>query len=847
MPEAFSFNREFDFVRLDGLQRAAGRPAHEWDLYIVKELVDNALDADETLWRDDPAHFPRVDIRMEYIPIPERQAQQLYIQVGNRAMFPVAQIEDIFATGWYTSRKAFMKGLTRGSLGNALKTLLGIPYVLRNRVASDWKPDLKPMAIICGGKEFLPRYEVNSTTQTIQFKCDSSDVRFPEGTIFRVGLDHFEQEMPRTLAQVALLAQQYRLCNPHAEFTWSVEIGGEEWQVQHAPVAGWSGKFLGVAPIQWYSHTAFQDLLGALYRKQFGERPEGLLPVEAICRCFAGFDVTASTDRATRKCIDAIAESCGRTGLTRSEIETQAASRLYRALCDHSARFDSNLLGRLGADHVRGMIRDAFPTEGEILYEVATDPGNDPDTPFVIEVVAARLKDNDQDGQRQIWTAINFAPTYGDPFLSRWLRAPVQPDKPVLGLRGLLDAYDVRDNSPVALFLHLVCPTIEHSEFSKTEINHLPFKQILGEVLDKLLTGLKRSREEEELRLEQAVFKVLDAIMGELKEDERFVFDQLLERLRARLSQDAALANWLERPEAVGRLQAYIASYQTRNTVLSQHVARPAAATVSLPLHPDRHVSVLVEHFSADLAAHYHVNKLLYLQARELEPVVIENGWLCRMDMALIRTPSGLDELRQALVQCAAASPLPILVLHNADEQGQAAVDQARRWLEERHLSNAVVVDVGLGTTEDNVGTAPRRLVEMMSGELVAWLLARLQALRIPVKAIPGDSDIRRDVRQKFELLLLGHLWEGVSQEIGVTRLLVDLDRHVQFTGAMMQQALDEQLKQSLQVEECNKSYAAALDDAVGQFYQDFMSLHGTQIHSLMQAHLTAMKSGRGR
>jgi len=121
MPEAFSFNREFDFVRLDGLRRATGRPPHEWDLYIVKELIDNALDADEALWRDDPTQFPRLHIRMEYIKVPERRSQQLFVQVLNRAAFPVEQIADIFATQWYTSRKAFIKGLTRGALGNALK------------------------------------------------------------------------------------------------------------------------------------------------------------------------------------------------------------------------------------------------------------------------------------------------------------------------------------------------------------------------------------------------------------------------------------------------------------------------------------------------------------------------------------------------------------------------------------------------------------------------------------------------------------------------------------------------------------------------------------------------------
>src|SRR2546423_12444435 len=159
--EAFSFNREYDYVRLDGLARATGRPAHEWDLYIVKELIDNALDADESLWRNDLRQFPSLHIRIEYISVPPPQCQQLLVRVGNRALFPVQRVRDIFATQWYTSRKAFIKGLTRGALGNALKTLLGIPYALHNRVADDWKPDLKPLSIYCGNIEYLPRYIVD--------------------------------------------------------------------------------------------------------------------------------------------------------------------------------------------------------------------------------------------------------------------------------------------------------------------------------------------------------------------------------------------------------------------------------------------------------------------------------------------------------------------------------------------------------------------------------------------------------------------------------------------------------------------------------------------------------------
>jgi hypothetical protein len=83
MTEAFSFNREFDFVRLDGLRRATGQPAHDWDIYIIKELIDNALDSDENLWQKNSKQCPHIKIEIEYIPLPELQSQQFYIKVSN--------------------------------------------------------------------------------------------------------------------------------------------------------------------------------------------------------------------------------------------------------------------------------------------------------------------------------------------------------------------------------------------------------------------------------------------------------------------------------------------------------------------------------------------------------------------------------------------------------------------------------------------------------------------------------------------------------------------------------------------------------------------------------------------
>src|SRR5947209_8390025 len=652
MPEAFSFNREYDFIRLEGLYRASGRPAHEWDIDILKELIDNALDADEFLWRHDSQQAPLLHIHIEYISVPPPQCQQLLVRVRNRALFPVQQVKDIFATQWYTSRKAFIKGLTRGALGNALKTLLGIPYALHNRVADDWKPDLKPLSICCSSTEYLPRYIVDPIAQTIRLECDTKPCKPLPGTTISVGLDYFVQEIPRTLVDIETLAQQYHICNPHAEFHWTVEIANRVWEKEYQPQPGWVNKFLERAPVRWYSLADFKDLLGALYRQWGAKEGEQKLPLQTVCAYFSGFNPANRGHDET--IITRIVHDVGHDCFTTADIESPVAKMLYAALCKYSPPFRSLQLGYIGQEHIHATLAGHFPLEGKLQYAVMTDADNDPSMPFVIEAAAAYLKE----GKRQLWTAINFSRTYNDPFLSRWLPVPAQPDELVLGLRGVLDAYNLREDTPMILFLHLVCPNIEHNEFSKTDINHLPFKKSLGEILHKLLTELRQDQEEEEMQLEQTIFQALNIILSRLAEGDRFIPDQLLERLRLQLRQNQAIALWLERPDTLNRLRMYISSYQALNPAINRFVARPAEVLLHIPSHPRHYFSIPIAHTLRHLLEQHYVNKILYVQPRELGPVIIENNWLCRMDMALLHAPPGANVQEEFLFYCISQSDL---------------------------------------------------------------------------------------------------------------------------------------------------------------------------------------------
>lgn len=767
MPEAFSLNREYDFIRLEGLYRATGRPAHEWDFYIIKELLDNALDADETLWSRNPHQFPNISIHIEYISVPPPQCQQLFVRVSNRASFPTEKIQAIFATQWYTSRKAFLKGLTRGTLGNALKTLLGIPYALHNRVAEDWKPDLKPLSICQGPVEYLPRYTVDPITQEIRLTVEEKPCRYQPGTMITIGLDYFVQEIARTQEEITALAAHYHACNPHAAFRWSLEIEAQVWEKEYPPQHNWVNKFSSAAPIQWYSLADFKELLGALYREQNSNEQHNTLAIENVSQYFSGLQKQATGTEPDAALIQVLRE-VGQPGLIASDIEGSLAKTLYISLGKHTLPFPASRLGAIGADHLDFALREHLPIEGKIHYIAASDPESDPSMPFVIEVAVANLKE----GKRQLWTALNFSPTYNDPFLSRYLSAPAQPKEPVLGLRGVLDAYNFREDAPVLLFMHLICPNIEHNEFSKTEINHLPFKKVLGEVLDQLLTELRRG-------------------------------------------QEAATSQ--------------IASYPMPSLMVEQYVVRQADMLLSVPSHPDSYFSLPIKQLSRDLLAQHYVNKLLYVPVADLESALMANNWLCLMDMALIHAPVGLSNLEEVFSYCLQQSDLPMLILHNGDDSGQRLVEQIRQTWQLIDAGQRVI-DLNPQTQPQTM-----QLSQLTPGELESWLMQRFAAIGIPVKYAPPLEQIRQDIGMQFEQRLRGYFIERMGQRFELTNLIIDLDLSLAYTKMMIDQHLDQQLMADLQGQARSQSYATALSSVAEDFFAQFMDDYDSQLRQREQ------------
>ena len=78
--------RTFDYLQLHWLEKTSGRPRHDWDLYIIKELIDNAIDADEK-WAQKTEKTIEITIELIYDHLPVNDIHALEISVSNQASF----------------------------------------------------------------------------------------------------------------------------------------------------------------------------------------------------------------------------------------------------------------------------------------------------------------------------------------------------------------------------------------------------------------------------------------------------------------------------------------------------------------------------------------------------------------------------------------------------------------------------------------------------------------------------------------------------------------------------------------------------------------------------------------
>lgn len=770
-------HREFDYLQLHWLEKTTGRPSHEWDLYVIKELLDNALDADEHWARE---HSVAVELTVDlcYRRIDVLDIHSLDIAVFNRATFPTALLPAIFDLTAYTSDKSHYSYPSRGQQGNALKTLLGIPYALRHEFYGDYSNIRKPLVIETGDQAYIISLEINETHQQVGLTpIEPTPLNPPrDGTCVRVGIDRFIQERPRTRAGLCAWAQRFALLNPHAAFHWHVRIGDEEAEWDFLAHSDWDGLFGDAAPVHWYEYTQLRELLLALEREHGSDTP---LP--QILQAFAGFTLAEDPDgRQARALCDRIGfRTLGDLCLTSDHVHT-LRDTLWLALRREGCKVPAEQLGGLGERRVVDTLTRFYDLEETPLYQrIVHDDPADSAHPFVLELALARLPA----GQRRtIWTGLNYTPTYEDPFYFRSLYPPIFGNEPVAGLDGFLDAYDQRADQPVLLMMHLICPNLAYQDFSKTGIETRPFREPLTEALDEMLTAFGTVQTEQVEDLQLLVHDLIPQAVHLLSPDGQmhFAAAQLLRAVRRLL--DESLRNdgrielaeaWLGDPGADARLQGYIQTYARDNPAAMVNLIQPERGRLSLPVHPDDHTTIALSQLDQGVLDEACVNKILLVTEPEVEAVIVANGMLARFDMALLHTDGAFDASLEALLPHLHRVKLPLVLIHHATPADCLLAERLHARLTEAELIHIPLYDLGLTpaqgrnldlTAESGPGGGDRAalarhldadevtflmdrsqqisLFSLTADGLSVWLKKRFEALGLAPKFIPDDDHL---------------------------------------------------------------------------------------------------------
>ena len=446
--ETFRTSRLLDFASEKELIAQTGHQPAQWPLVVLKELIDNALDACE-----ESGIAPDIVIAVN----------EAGIRVtDNGPGIPAKTIEGVLDfTVRVSSREAYVSP-TRGAQGNALKTIIAMPFVLGQEGAVE---------IEARGVRHLIYLEVDDVRQepVVHHGQEKSAVKV--GTVVRVpwsskadegedadeGLSEDEggEDLPRSNqdAKVRFLqiAADYIWLNPHLSLT--IDWFGERISI-NATDPGWSKwKPSDPTSVHWYTPAHLQRLIGAYVSHDADNGRERT--IREFISEFRGLSATAKQ----KKVLDA-------TGLARAPLSAlidgtrfdgAKIAKLLAAMQDHSSTVKPILLGVIGKDHLERRCR-AAGCEME-SFEYRRIMGMEDGVPWIIEVGFAWCPDAEE---RRLVVGINWSATIINPFRELGTSG--------VSLDTILAEARAGRNDPVIVFMHLAYPRVEFTDRGKSAV-----------------------------------------------------------------------------------------------------------------------------------------------------------------------------------------------------------------------------------------------------------------------------------------------------------------------------------------------------------------------------------------
>jgi DNA topoisomerase VI subunit B len=426
--ETFTTSRLMDFFSQKELTAQIGHGRDEWPLVVIKELIDNSLDACED---------------QDIVPVIEVIVSESDIMVADNGpgISPETVARLLNYSVRVSSREAYVSP-TRGAQGNALKTLVAMPFVLDGERGS--------VTISARGTEHRMTCRVDRLRQEPVIEHQQIPAIVKTGTTVMV---HWPDSASSILQSagpgILQMVHAFAWTNPHATFRLDLFGESHQWPALDPAWRKWRANE-PTSP-HWYTVESLERLVAA-YLANDAARGR-TRPVRELVADFRGLSGSPKQK--------AVLEASGLarqplTALVRDgALDRQAVTRLLAAMQAHSAPVKPEALGIIGKAHLSARMQ-AIGAKME-SFRYASQKGVQNGSPWVVESAFAWCPELPH---RMLVSGVNFSPGILNPF--RELGG--------YGLDGLLEHLRAGADEPVIHVLYYTCARVAYSDRGKSAV-----------------------------------------------------------------------------------------------------------------------------------------------------------------------------------------------------------------------------------------------------------------------------------------------------------------------------------------------------------------------------------------
>jgi DNA topoisomerase VI subunit B len=422
-----------------------GHSVYEWPLVVLKELIDNALDACEEA-EIAPVISIGVDVSAGVITIKD-----------NGAGIDTDTIKSILDYSIRVSSREAYVSPTRGAQGNALKTILAMGYVL-DRERND--ADAVGVTIIeARGVKHRVKFGVDHISMQPRITHDIALSSIKIGTRITVKWPPNLQLWEEIEGRFKELAESYAWFNPHLKLrgAWN----GEQFVNVAATNPNWE-KWRPRNPTSphWYDEARLQRYLAAHVARDrdLGRRRT----VREFISEFRGLSGTA----VQRKVLEEV--GCSHQSLAQffgvERVNNKGIAALLASMRKRSKPVAPKHLGVIGAEHFKQRFLLAGGNADTFKYEQRKDTADD-GIPYIVEFAFGlhqQALTQEAKVSRKIVTGSNWSAAIRNPF-----RAFGSTGE---GLENTLAKVRANASQPVICALHLASAYIQYADRGKSSI-----------------------------------------------------------------------------------------------------------------------------------------------------------------------------------------------------------------------------------------------------------------------------------------------------------------------------------------------------------------------------------------